>query len=333
MLAWLRRRLYRHGWWRVERLPVPIVVVGNLSVGGTGKTPLVIWLAQFLCRQGWHPGIIARGYGGRSRHWPVAVTGDSAAVDVGDEPVLLARRSGCPVWVGPDRAMAARALLAVQPQCNILLADDGLQHYALGRDLEICVIDGERRFGNGWCLPVGPLRERPERLRRVDLVVVNGPSRVPGEWSMALRLGTPRHLGEPSRQCPLTGFRGRPLVAVAGIGHPRRFFQALRAAGLDPVERPFPDHHRFTAADLAVAAGTALLMTEKDAVKCQDFAGVADLWYVPVEAELEAGFVRSLQALIARVRHGQEIAGDPRLPPVQGALVLRQECPGTDLPR
>ncbi len=284
-LAGLRRRLYRHGLLRAQRLPAPVIVVGNITVGGTGKTPLVAWLAARLREAGFRPGLIARGHGGTARSWPQQVRRDSDPRVVGDEPVLLARLTGCPMAVGPDRVEAARQLLD-HSDCDILLSDDGLQHYRLGRDLEIAVLDGVRRLGNGFCLPAGPLREPPSRLREVDFVVTQGlPGR--GEYGFKLRPAALVSLAGPARREPLEDWRGRRVHAVAGIGHPQRFFELLRRAGLEVVEHPFPDHHPFTAEDRSVIAdGDPVIMTAKDAVKWSRLADEGD-WYLDTEITVD----------------------------------------------
>ena len=298
-LAWLygaivslRVALYRRGWLRVHRLPVPVLVVGNLVAGGSGKTPLTIALARGLAERGWRPGIVSRGYG-RSARNPVRVTPGLAASECGDEPLLIARQTGLPVFVDRDRVAAAERLVA--EGCNLVIADDGLQHLRLGRDLEIEVVDGERRHGNGRLIPAGPLREPAGR--RVDHRVVNGGQAAAGEWPMHLVLGeaVPLDGGEPR---PLAAFAGQPVHAVAGIGHPGRFFDALRAAGLAPVEHPFPDHHDFAAADLAFTPPGPILMTEKDAVKCVAL-GLRDAWAVPARAELPDALFAALQSQLA----------------------------------
>jgi len=302
LVAMGRRALYVRGLLPVTALPVPVIVVGNITVGGSGKSPLVLWLVEHLRAMGYRPGIVARGYGGASRHWPRRVAADSDPREVGDEPVLLVRRSGCPCWVGPDRPAAARRLLA-ESDCDILVSDDGLQHYPLHRDIEIAVIDGERRLGNGFCLPAGPLREPRRRLAGVDLVVANGAPR-PGEHGMRLAPGEAVNLPQPGRRRPLGSFASEAGVdALAGIGHPERFFRMLEGAGVEVRRHPFPDHHGFAAADIGLPGEGPVLMTEKDAVKCSRFAG-ARHWYVPVEAVMEPSFARELDKLLGGVRVG-----------------------------
>jgi len=314
----LRRLGYRRGWLASERLQVPVIVVGNISVGGTGKTPLVLWLAQRLVAQGRHPGILTRGYGGKARDWPCLVHADSDPVAVGDEPVLLARRAGCPVVAGPDR-IAAGLRLVRDLGCDILISDDGLQHYRLQRDLEIAAVDAQRGLGNRRCLPAGPLREPPGRLAQVGLVVHTGApgqvkARGPGH-RLELVPGAAVNLAEPGRTRPLVAWCGEPLTAVAGIGNPGRFFALLRSAGLDPVERAYPDHHPFRAEDAAGWGEGAVLMTEKDAVKC---AGLArpNHWYLPVEARPDGAFVTALDQRLEGLIRGQEAAGHPGVPPL-----------------
>lgn len=301
----LRQAAYLGGKKPIERLPVPVIVVGNLTVGGTGKTPLTLWLADFLKQQGYRPGIVSRGYGGRKHRQPLIVGTDATAEEAGDEPVLMAHHSGCPVCVFPQRAEAARALLAAT-DCNLILADDGLQHYALGRDIEIAVVDGVRGFGNGHCLPAGPLREPPERLASVDLVVHSGTGPA-GSLVMTLLGDTAVNLLDPGQRRPLASFAGQRAHAIAGIGHPQRFFEHLREYGLTLEPRVFPDHHAYRRDDLAFAGTASVLMTEKDAVKCQGFSA-PNLWYVPVAARLPAGFGEQLLTQLRTKTHGQETA-------------------------
>lgn len=297
LISSLRRGLYRAGLLQSVRLPVPVIVVGNISAGGTGKTPLVLWLASFLRRHGYRPGVVSRGYGGRD-YSPSAVTADSDPAVVGDEPLLLARNSGCPVWVGRDRVAAAQALLRAQPECDLVLSDDGLQHYRLGRAVEIAVVDGDRRFGNGLLLPAGPLREGVSRLHSVDAVVVNGGSLrpdivLPNEFGMRLVGRVFYNLRHPSRRAEADDFRGKKLCALAGIGNPQRFFAHLRGFGLEFDERAFPDHYAFRPEDLALPGADAILMTEKDAVKCAGFADER-CWVLAVEAVLEPHFAETI---------------------------------------
>lgn len=306
----LRRAAFRRGWLRSASAGVPVVVVGNLSVGGTGKTPFSIWLAGALRERGLRPGLLSRGHGGESRAVREVRADDDPAV-VGDEPLLLAASGDWPVVVAPERAAGAARLR--ERGIDVVICDDGLQHYALRRDLEIAIVDGARGFGNGRLLPAGPLREPPARLAEVDFLVVNGaratsslPS--PGASSrleMRLEPGPARRLDAPTVTRPLEAFRGAPLHAVAAIGNPARFFATLRAAGLEPLEHPFPDHHRFAAADLAFGDSLPVLMTAKDAVKCRRFADPR-LWELPVAARLEPDGGRELVARIenlVRTRH------------------------------
>jgi len=281
----VRRLLYRLALLPSERLPVPVVMVGNLSVGGTGKTPLVLWLAAELRRRGMRPGILSRGYGGQSAGALEVKKGDDPA-RVGDEPLLLAERSGCPVWIGTDRAAAGRALLAAHPECDVIICDDGLQHYRLRRDFEIAVED-ERGLGNGLLLPAGPLREPAGR--RVDARVVNGGRVAQGAWQMRLRPAGFYRVDDPSAVLEPSALAGKRLHAVAGIGNPQRFFASLEAAGLRPAVHAFADHHAYRQGDLEFADCDFILMTEKDAVKCRHF-GRRDLVAARVEAELDPAF-------------------------------------------
>ena len=278
---------------RPERLPVPVIVVGNITVGGAGKTPLTLWLARQLQARGRHPGIVSRGYGGAGTA-PRPVTADSAPSEVGDEPVLLGRRSGVSVWVGRDRVAAGRALLAAHPEVDVIVCDDGLQHYRLARDFEIAVFDG-RGAGNGWRLPAGPLREPLARLAEVDAIVCNGPpdSRVHGalpQFDMRLQAGDFYDLDNPQRHCAAGDLAGRRLHALAGIGDPGRFFRTLEGLGLEFTRHPFPDHHTYSSEDLAFAKPDVLLMTEKDAVKCVGMTA-GETWVLPVDAELSPALI------------------------------------------
>ena len=297
-----RRGAYRLGLLRPRRLTRPVVVVGNLTVGGTGKTPLTIYLARELGAARLKVGIVSRGYGrrgGEARY----VHPDSDWRDVGDEPVIVARRTGCPTMVAADRVAAARTLIA--RGADVILSDDGLQHLELARDCEIVVIDGSRGFGNGHLLPAGPLREPTAALGRAGIVVVNGD---PAHGSLAGMLPagtlTMRLVAQPAVRLDghgapkdLAALSGRRVHAVAGIGNPQRFFRDLSGFGIEVIAHPFPDHHPFTAHELAFADDLPILMTEKDAVKCAPFAN-ARLWCVPVSAAFSAS---ERQALLARV--------------------------------
>jgi tetraacyldisaccharide 4'-kinase len=292
----LRAALYRIDWLRSTRLPVPVVVIGNLSVGGTGKTPLTIAVAAALRARGYRPGVVSRGYGGSQRE-PLLLDDAPDPARVGDEPCLI-HASGVPVAVGRERPAAARLLL--DAGCDVLIADDGLQHYALARDVEICVIDGVRRFGNGRLLPAGPLREPLGRLWRVDFRVCNGGVPAEGEYPMQLHGGEVVSLCDDHHQ-PLTHFAGQRVHAVAAIGHPSRFFGSLRAAGIEVIEHAFADHHAYTADELDFGDQLPVLMTDKDAVKCRRFAQ-PHWWRVPVQADLPAAFYAALEARLDGLR-------------------------------
>ncbi|MDM5178769.1 tetraacyldisaccharide 4'-kinase [Massilia sp. DJPM01] len=325
----LRALLFRCGVLGSTRLPVPVIVVGNIFIGGTGKTPLTIWLAEALRGAGFTPGIISRGHGGAdsaphsaphsashsaphsashsaphsaSRSAPRAVTADSSARDVGDEPLLIARRTGCPVVVGRDRGAAGRALLAAHPDVDVILTDDGLQHYALRRDIEIMLFDG-RGVGNGWLLPAGPLREAPSRRR--DFTIVNAPELTPAlrqavggqPFRMQLAGEFAEPLARPGQRVPLASLAGRRLVAACGIGNPQRFFTLLRGAGLEVLELPLPDHHDFRDQPFAAIEADCILITEKDAVKCAQIENLKNdprLWVVPVTAQLDSALAEHI---------------------------------------
>lgn len=300
-LVRLRRLAYRRAWLRSRRLPVPVIVVGNLTVGGTGKTPLVLGVTDLLRRRGYRPGILVRGYGGRGTRWPRLVTEDSDPFEVGDEPVLLARRSGCPVVAGTDRIAAGELLLAGF-ECDLLVSDDGLQHYRLQRDLEILVIDASRRFGNGRCLPAGPLREPQTRRRAVDLTLCNG-GPCPSGQIMHLVPGPLVNLADRGITRSLEGLRRQRVTAVAGIGNPDRFFALLRHQGLHVHEQPYPDHHPCSREDAASWPPGLVVMTEKDAVKCSGFAR-PDFWYLPVTARFPGGFEQLLVEKLEGISNG-----------------------------
>lgn len=297
MLVYIRYFLYRLGIFSSWQSQVPVIVIGNITVGGTGKTSLVIWVAKFLKKQGYKPGLVSRGYGGKASHWPQQVRPDSDYVVVGDEAVMLAARTECPMAVGPDRRKAIESLLQYH-DIDVIISDDGLQHYALRRTIEIAVVDGDRRFGNGHCLPAGPLRENISRLDKVHIVVVNGegerhehPMQVHNEIAVNLVSGEVR---------PLSSFDRQKIHAVAGIGNPIRFFQSLVRKRLKIETHEFPDHHRYSREDVTYGASN-VLMTEKDAVKCIRFKTTKH-WCVPATVELGAAFGQRLLKLLQASR-------------------------------
>jgi tetraacyldisaccharide 4'-kinase len=296
--AELRRAAYARGWSKSVTVAVPVIVVGNVSVGGTGKTPFVIWLAAELKRRGRRVGIVTRGYRGQGTEWPRAVTEASDPREVGDEPVLLVRRTGCAVVAGPDRVACVENLLADQ-RVDVVVSDDGLQHYRLARNFEIAVVDGVRGMGNGLCLPAGPLREPPSRLQEVDAIVVNG-----GQFGhvgvfRAQAVVTRVYALKGGAERTLDSFRREPVHAVAGIGNPQRFFDLLRDEGLDVVEHPLEDHAELAPEHLAFDDRGAVLITEKDAVKCEGFAPEG-VWCVVVDLEFAADQATRLMGLVLR---------------------------------
>ena len=295
--VFLRRTSYALGLRRRHRLNIPVIVVGNLTVGGTGKTPLVVHIAHLLQRSGYAPGIISRGYGGKASSWPQQVRPDADPVMVGDEAILISRRCGCPMAVGPDRVETARQLQR-HSGCDIIISDDGLQHYALRRDVEIVVIDGMRRFGNGLCLPAGPLREPVSRKDKVDFVITNGTASR-NEYTMRYRGETLVNLADDSRRRELAELSGEKVHVVAGIGNPARFFEQMRRKGLEVIEHAFADHHHFSAADLRFGDDLPVLMTEKDAVKCRRYAS-DNMWYLPIEIEMHNDFDVQLLNLLEK---------------------------------
>lgn len=301
LVSGLIRLCYQLGLKKAWRAPCPVVVVGNLTAGGNGKTPVVIWLVEQLQRQGIRVGVVSRGYGGKAESYPLLLDADTTTAQAGDEPVLIYQRTGAPVAVSPVRVDAVKALLAAH-DLQLVVTDDGLQHYRLARDKEIVVIDGVRRFGNGWWLPAGPMRERASRLRSVDARIVNGGEPQAGEIPMTLRPGEAVNLFTHQR-LPVSALQN--VVAMAGIGHPPRFFATLNECGLQPVRTvALADHKALTEADVRalVEPGQQLIMTEKDAVKCRRFAQ-ENWWYLPVDAVLSGDRAQTLlQDLITLAR-------------------------------
>jgi tetraacyldisaccharide 4'-kinase len=300
-----RRYLYAHSLRKSMRMSAPVIVVGNLSVGGTGKTPLVCWLVARLAERGLNPGVVTRGYGGSSGKARRIDSSDDPKL-AGDESILLARRTAAPVAIGRDRPAASQLL--IDAGCDVVVSDDGLQHYALARDCEIIVIDGDRRFGNGWLLPAGPLRETPARLAAADAVVVNGGrALLDGAFSMRLEGNSALSVVGGAVKA-LDQFAGRSVHAIAGIGNPERFFNMLRAHGIEVSGHPLPDHAHLQAADISFADDRPVLMTEKDAVKCAKIAGPHH-WYVPVTANFGDGEARVLLDVVMRAIQGRVARG------------------------
>ena len=298
--AALRRLAYRRGWLAVVRVGVPVIVVGNLTAGGSGKTPMAIWLVNHLRARGYRPGVVSRGYGGHARGC-VDVNASRSPAEVGDEPLLIHLKTGAPVVVGRDRVSAARTLLARYPGVDLIVADDGLQHYRLARDLELVVVDAAAGFGNGWPLPAGPLREPRSRLQTADaLIQVVRPGAQPRDfagWRADFVAGRAWCLRSPDVRRPLEDLPQGEWLAATGIGRPEGFFDLLATHGVRFKPRAFADHHAFAAGELPVDG--RVLMTEKDAVKCRDFAG-ADWWAVELEAVPEPAWVDWLDARIPR---------------------------------
>ncbi|RJF99180.1 tetraacyldisaccharide 4'-kinase [Noviherbaspirillum saxi] len=297
LLVSLRRALYRAGWLRSTRLPVPVIIVGNVFVGGTGKTPFTIWLIEQLRAAGFSPGVISRGYGGKNA-LPVEVGPDARPAQVGDEPALIAARAGCPVMIGRDRVAVAQALLAAHPAVDVIVSDDGLQHYALERDVEIVMCD-ERGDGNGWMLPAGPLREPAARPR--DFTVVNAahlpPLVLPPAYRMQLSGEVAERLSDRGHAIPLGNIRAPRIVAAAGIGNPARFFGMLKKAGLTIEPLPLPDHYDYADNPFARLPADIILITEKDAVKCTQIDTMKTdprLWVVPVTARIDSALAKRI---------------------------------------
>ena len=298
MVVIARRSLYQLRLFKSYRAGVPVIVVGNLVAGGSGKTPLVLWIAERLKAKGWTPAIVSRGYGARIEA-PREATIASEPAELGDEPVVLARRSGCPVWVGPDRVRVCTALRARHPEVDVIVLDDGLQHYRLARDVEICVVD-RRSLGNGFMMPAGPLREPRSRLRSVDAVVAHDTRAVRG-YAMSLEGELLHCLADARQRRAARDFAGRRVHAVAGIGDPTRFFLHLARFGMKVVPHPFPDHHPFVPADLEFGDDAPVIMTEKDAVKCRRFADTRH-WVYPVHAKLDPAFGNWLEEKLGERR-------------------------------
>ena len=300
-LSFIRRYLYKNNWIKSYRLAVPVVVVGNINVGGTGKTPLVIWLAEQLTLAGYKPGIISRGYGGSTKQVAQVLSSSDPAI-VGDEAVLIATRSVCPVFVSANRVAAAENLLASYPECDVIISDDGLQHYRMRRDVEIVVYDAVKGFGNGALLPAGPLRESISRLKSVDAVVSNGKSENNQHQAfesieMQLESGTFYNLLAVHQKTDAQAFLHKKVVAIAGIGNPARFFESLKRQGLQFEARAYADHYAFQPEDFRSINADVIVMTEKDAVKCRAFAE-SNFWVLPVNAVIKNGLMPAILSKI-----------------------------------
>lgn len=296
ILSAMRRLLYRAGFKRTHRFSVPVIVVGNITVGGTGKTPLVIWLVNFLKTQGYRPGVIMRGYKGSADTWPQLVDAESDSKSVGDEALVIARGTRMPVVVDPDRPRAVRELLN-KFDVNIVISDDGLQHYSLGRDLEIIVVDAINGLGNGFLLPAGPLREGKWRLNTADFVVYNGDRKASDCFMIYQRAGKLVNL-LTAEEKDLSAWKQESVHAVAGLGNPQRFFDMLAMAGVIVTQHVFPDHHHYSKHDITFADNRPIVMTEKDAVKCQSFAHEG-CWYLALEVEVDASFSDAIAQAVA----------------------------------
>lgn len=302
ILTAARRLLFRIGILESTKINVPVVVVGNITVGGTGKTPIVIAIANALKKSGFTPGIISRGY--RGDGLCREITQNSTHDEVGDEAMFISTSVQCPMWVGPSRVKSAQQLIAKYSDVNIIISDDGLQHYALKRDIEVVVIDGERKFGNGLLLPSGPLRETVSRIRTCDFAVVNGPQNLHlplPTTNMELVGSTFYKLSNPKVTCKAEDLLESQITAIAGIGNPERFFKHLQSLGLRPNTKRFPDHHRYSVADLDSIESDVVIMTEKDAVKCQFFTR-KECWFLPVTADINDEFTQTIIEKIKNYR-------------------------------
>lgn len=306
-LIMLRKKMYDYGIFKIYKMPVPVIVVGNLTVGGTGKTPLVISLVDFFKDQGFNPGVITRGYGAKKHSSPQLVTENSCVEDIGDEAKLIYLRTHCPIMVSKNRVLAAKLLLK-NSKCDIIISDDGLQHTALARDVEILVIDGERRFGNEKCIPEGPLREPIDKLKKADILVCNGVPANEVEYPMQIEIETVYNLKHPYKEIELLSLI-QPVNAVSGIGNPHRFLKTLFDYQLEIEPKIFPDHHKFVPSDLVFNDNNPILMTEKDAVKCHFFAQ-SHHWVLKINAVLDEKFFSTV--LWKALSQSKEVTAPPQ---------------------
>ena len=304
-IVYLRRKLYQTRIKKTSHFSVPVIVIGNITVGGTGKTPLVIAITKFLKNKGFSPGIVSRGYGAKKLTSPRLVSTNDRAEAVGDEPLIIARNTESPVVIFSDRVTAVKHLLATQ-KCDVVISDDGLQHYAMGREIEVAVIDGKRQLGNGYCLPAGPLREPASRLKEADCLVYNGAvhngtnEQEKAHHTMMLKPQNFISVADSTRKTAIKLFKNQLIHAVAGIGNPERFFLLLRELGFKVIEHAFPDHHSFVKQDIDFK-DAIVIMTEKDAVKCEDFADHRH-WYLSVVANIDENFTNSLLSNLEKLR-------------------------------
>ncbi len=288
LLTMLRRCCYRLGLLPAHALAVPVIVVGNINIGGSGKTPLVIWLVEQLKKNGYNPGVISRGYGANNTHY-TEVHVNSVATEVGDEPLLIAKRTECPVWIAAKRLDAGIALLKAHPNCDVIISDDGLQHYQLKRDIEIAVVD-QQTTAQQRLLPAGPLRETFNRLQTVDAIVCNGHKTIAHAYEMQLKGEQFYNLAKPAKKAKTADFNNKSIKAIAGIGKPERFFEHLNKLGLNFTGLSYADHYAYTAKDLTAIDSDVLIMTEKDAMKCAAYAQPSH-WVLPVAAKMDDAFL------------------------------------------
>ncbi len=292
LAVWVKQKCYDRAWFKTIHFQIPVIVVGNLTVGGTGKTPFIIALAEQLQVWGFRPGIVSRGYGGSLKEETAFVNADSDPRIMGDEPVLLAKRLQCPIVVGRDRVKAVQTLLDAS-NCSIILSDDGLQHHALGRSMEIIIVDGQRQFGNGFCLPAGPLREPLQRLKTTPWIVYHTEDKSCA-WRFSLKPQYFASLQDAGMSQPLNAFAQKAVDVFVGIGHPQRFLESLKKLGLQIKPHIFADHYAYQWNDLKAYQHHTLIMTEKDAVKCQTFS-LTDAWFLKVDAVLSAQLTAALK--------------------------------------
>lgn len=299
LITALRRKLYQWGVLSSKKFPVPIIVVGNITVGGTGKTPTVIALCHYLQLLGYYPGVVSRGYKGQAKQYPMTVSKALSPKECGDEPWLIHQKTNCPVVVDPKRVRAVRHLLR-EERCDVIISDDGLQHYALQRDIEIALINGKTGLGNGYLLPAGPLREPSSRLETVDFVLHKNPQ-ADETYGVVVRLDSLYQLRSNEKQS-VADWCGKRVHAVAGISFPQQFFDQLTALGLKVTPHAFPDHHAFEVSDFDFESDDPVIMTEKDAIKCQSFA--KENWYaLAISVRLPSLMLEELKARLARMYH------------------------------